>query len=461
MNKKKQLAACLVFSLGLTWSAPVWAADTTASSTDTTAVSTAQTKGTAVSPTKPNTLTLQEIQTLAVQKNPNAQKASLSLKLAENSLAMAGNDLRSAESSVQGLSYESGDNSEAQAQIAALQQQIKAIQASNANWQSDATDSAAIALLNAQIANLQASLGSASSSMQSSFEALLAQRQSAESKVDSAENAKKDAEHSKDELAVQMRYTTAQLVTKEQQLEQSAALLQKQYTLAIKQQELAELQKELGLSTALDATNSYLSAAQIAAQLNQTQDSLISVKRAINVMIGRTANAELNIAPVELSNAITTAPTYNEQLVQTIKTKNYALKTLQRDINNYHEQAEDLRAVGSTASDKYEALDYQIALKRLEVKNAETDLADTVKAAIDEVKTTGESYKNTQLAYSAAQTTYEQSKLRYDLGMIAALELQGAEVTLQKAEADNNAAAYNHYLANMKYQAITQGVAVQ
>ena len=294
--------------------------------------------------------------------------------------------------------------------------------------------------------------------MQSSFESLLSQRQSAESSVDTAENTKKDAENTKDDLAVQMRYTAAQLVVQEQQLEQSIALLQKQYDLAVKQQDLAKLQRELGLVTDLDSTNSHISASQVAAQLNQTKDSLTNVKRAINVMIGRSANAELNIAPVEISTVISTTPAYSDELVKTIKSKSYSLKTLQRDINDYRDQADDLRATGVTASDTYAAIDYQIELKKLEMKNSESDLADTVKSVIDEVKTTGETYRNNQMAYSAAQTTYEQTQLKYDLGMISALEMQSAEATLLKAATDNNTAAYNHYLANLKYQALTQGI---
>lgn len=453
MNKKKQLATCLVLSMSLTMAAPVWAADTTAP---------AQTAAAAATTTqvKPNTFTLADIQKLAVQKNPSVQKVNISLKLAENSLSMAGNDLRDVENSMQNIGYSSADTSKVREQIAGLQAQIAKIKAED-GWESDATKAATVALLNSQIASLQASLGSASGSMESSFEALLAQRQSAESKVDTAENNKKDAERSKEELAIQMRYTAAQMVTQEQQLEQSIELLQKQYDLAIKQQDLAKLQKELGLVTELDSTNSYISASQAAAQLNQAKDNLKNIKRAINVMIGRSADAELNIAPVEMPTVISTTPAYNDQLVKSIKSKSYSLKTLQRDINDYRDQADDLRNSGSIASDTFEAIDYQIELKKLEMKNTENDLADTVKSAIDNVRTTGETYRNSQLAYSAAQTTYDQTKLKYDLGMISALEMQAAEATLLKSAADNNAAAYAHYLANLKYQALTQGVTIQ
>ena len=65
-----------------------------------------------------------------------------------------------------------------------------------------------------------------------------------------------------------------------------------------------------------------------------------------------------------MSTAISTALAYNDLLVLSInKAKNYSLKTLQRDINAYHDQAEDLRDTGSTASDIFEAIDYKIVLK--------------------------------------------------------------------------------------------------
>ena len=454
MNKKKQLATCLVLSMSLTMAAPVWAADTTAP---------AQTVAAAATTTqvKPNTFTLADIQKLAVQKNTNVQQVNLSIKIAENSLAMAGNDLRDVENSMQSISYGSGDSSAAQKQIAELQQQIVSIKDSDKDWEKNATTVATIQLLESQIANIQSSLGSASGTMQSSFEALLAQRQSAESKVDKAENDKKDAEHSKEELAIQMRFSAASLVTEEQQLEQKIDYLQKQYDLAIKQQDLAKLQKELGLITELDSTNSYINASQVAAQLNQAKDGLKTVKRAINVMIGRSADAELNIAPVEMSTVISTTPAYSDQLVKSIQSKNYSLKTMQRSINEIRDTADTYRSNGVIASDTYQSLDYQIEAQKLAMKNEETTISNTVKSVVDEVKTTGENYRNSQLAYNAAQTTYDQTKLKYDLGMISALDMQTAELSLLQAAVANNTAAYAHYLANLKYQALTQGVAVQ
>lgn len=453
MNKKKQLASCLVLSLSMTMAIPAWAADTTTITAQTPSVSTTQ--------VKPNTFTLQDIQKLMVQNNSSVKSMNVALKMAETQLAMAGNSLRDAENAMQSLSYSSSstDNSVVQSEIAGLQAQIDAI-TQVAGWESDPTKSATVALLESQIASLQSSLGASSGSLQSSYTSLLAARQSAESEVTSAENSKKDAEQSKDELTITMRYQAANLVIQEQQLEQSIALLQKQYDLAIKSQEIADLQKELGMATDIDRTNSYLNASQAAAQLNQTKNNLTTMKRTLNVMMGRAADAELNIAPLEMSTVITAAPTYNDQLVKTAQSKNYSLKTLQRNINSAKDQAEDLRSNGINASDQFQLIDYNIESKRLEMKNTETSVADSVKAAIDEIKTTGEAYRNSQLAYSTAQTTYEQTKLKYELGMISAIDMQSAELSLLQAETSNHSAAYAHYLANQKYQALMNGVSV-
>lgn len=454
MNKKKQIASCLVLSLSMTMAIPAWAADTT--------TTTAQTPSASTTQVKPNTFTLQDIQKLVVQNNSSVKSMNVALKMAETQLAMAGNSLRDAETAMQSLSYDSSssDISEVQSAIAGLQAQIDAIKQNNPSWSTDPTTSATIALLESQIASLQSSLGASSGSLQSSYTSLLAARQSAESEVTSAENSKKDAEQSKDELTITMRYQAANLVIQEQQLEQSIALLQKQYDLAIKSQEIADLQKELGMATDIDRTNSYLNASQAAAQLNQTKNNLTTMKRTLNVMMGRAADAELNIAPLEMSTVITAAPTYNDQLVKTAQSKNYSLKTLQRNINSAKDQAEDLRSNGINASDQFQLIDYNIESKRLEMKNTETSVADSVKAAIDEIKTTGEAYRNSQLAYSTAQTTYEQTKLKYELGMISAIDMQSAELSLLQAETSNHSAAYAHYLANQKHQALMNGVSV-
>ena len=443
MNKTKQIASALVLtmSMTMTMAVPALAADTTGASTNTNA--------TIVGQVKPNTFSLKDLQTLAVQKNTSVQTVNVSLKLAENGRMMAGNALRDVENSLQAAANTSVDTSGIMQQMQELQQQIAAT-----------TDPTMKAVLEMQLAQLQSSAEAASSSMSSSYESLISARQSAESQVKSAENSEKDLENTKDELAIQMRYAMASLVISEQQLEKQIELLEKSCALAAKSQEIAKLQEQLGLSTQLDTTASNINAAETTAQLNQAKDSLTTLKRQINVMAGRPANAELNIAPVEVPTTITKAPTYNNDLVKAVTNKNYSLKTLQRDINNYHDQAEDLRDSGYTGSDKYQAIDYNIELKRIEMKDTETNVSNSLKSALDKINTTGETYRNKQQSYQKAQQYYEQTKMRYDLGMISQIEMQSAELTLLQAQTEEATAAYNHYLANEAYQALTKGVNV-
>ena len=447
MKKTKQIASALVLTMSMTMAAPVLAADTQTSPANQNVTATQ-------GAVKPNTFTLKDLQTLAVQKNTSVQTVNVSLKLAENGRMTAGNSLSDIENAMSSLGSTTVDTSDIEQQIAALQAQRDAITGS------DATSQAMKNLLDMQIAQLQGSLGSASSSIGSSYESLLASKQSAESGVTSAENQKKDLEQTKDELAIQMRYAMASLVISEQQIEKQIELLQKSYDLANKSQEIAALREQLGMSTLLETTGSYISASEAAAQLNQAKDNLTTIKRQINVMAGRPANAELNIAPVDIPTTITKAPGYNNDLVKAVTSKNYSLKTLQRDINDYREQGEDLRATGYTGSEKYEAIDYNIELKKIAMKEQETNVANSLKSALDAINTTGETYRNKQLAYDKAKQDYDQTKIKYDLGMISSLEMQNAELTLLQAEVAERSAAYDHYLANESYQALTKGVSV-
>lgn len=214
------------------------------------------------------------------------------------------------------------------------------------------------------------------------------------------------------------------------------------------------------MSVELDISAKVLESSQTASKLKQAQDGLAVIKRQINDLIGRPVNAELNLAPVELTTNITPAPAYSNKLVEEITKASYKIKTFNRDIGNYRSEAEDLRSSGNTNSNQYNVIDRNIDLKNLEIQTEKVTIANNVKSQLDKIDSTGRAYREAQINYEQAQKTYDYTKQRYDLGMISPLEFEAAELTLLQAEIQNMTAGYEHYLANESFKAMQKGISL-
>lgn len=443
MNKTKRVASCLVLSLGMMIAQPVLAADTT----------------TTVTEVKPNTYTLTQIQTLAEQKNKTAQQLALQWKLLEENRMTLGNSISDIDSSIYAMANSSGMDVSSSGEADSLRALISQLQAQE-GADKDPSIQAQIVLLQGQLAQLEGSASQMASSMQSSISSLQSSKTGLESNLTTVKNNQKDIEQSQDDLKVQMRYLATNLFLSALEMEQNIALLEKNYELALKMEELEKLKNQLGMSVELDISAKILESSQTASKLKQAQDGLTVVKRQINDLIGRPVNAELNLAPVELTTNITPAPLYSNKLVDEITKANYKIKTLNRDIGDYRSEAEDLRSSGNTNSNQYNVIDRNIDLKNLEIQTEKVTIANNVKNQLDKIDSTGRAYREAQINYEQAQKTYDYTKQRYDLGMISPLEFEAADLTLLQAEIQNMTAGYEHYLANESFKAMQKGISL-
>lgn len=442
MNKTKQIASCLMLSFGMMIAQPVLAADTV----------------TAVTETKPNTYTLAQIQNLAVQKNATKKQLDLQWKLLEENRMTIANSISGIDDSIYAMANSGADmggsGSAEGEQIRAL---ISALQREDPDGKNPSTQ-AQIMLLQGQLAQIEGAASSMVSSLQSSIDSLQSSKESLETNLTTVKNNQKDLERSKEELDTQMRYLATNLVLQALEMEQNIKLLEKNYELALKMEELEKLKSSLGMSVELDISTKMLEASQVASKLQQAQDGLTVIKRQINDLIGRPLNAELNVAPVELTTNITPAPLYSQKLVDEITKNNYKIKTLNRDIGDYRTEAENLRSHGNSDSNKYNVIDRNIDLKNLEIQTSKTTIANNVKNQLDKIDSTGRAYKEAQINYDKEKKNYEYTKQRYDLGMISPLEFESAELALLQAEIQNMTAGYEHYLANEQFKAMQKGI---
>lgn len=309
--------------------------------------------------------------------------------------------------------------------------------------------------LNIQYQSAVASQSAAYASASSGFESAVENIKKLDNSLDSLGYKKDDLDKSMKDLETQMRYTAASLSLSVVQLEKSIALLEDQISLADKSVEIAELQGKLGMNISTDIEKQHTSKKEAEKSLEDMREQLTTVKRQINILIGRNAGNPLEVVPMSLPVAIDPAPSYTEDLVKKFTDVNYKLKTLERD----KQELKDTIDVESD-SDEREDVDYQVETKNQDIKDQTQAVSDNLKALLAKINSDGEAYQVSRQKYVTEKKNFEYTQKKYDLGMISELEMRSAELSLKQAEMTNVQNGYQYYLDWQKYYAAEKGVEI-
>ncbi len=296
---------------------------------------------------------------------------------------------------------------------------------------------------------------SMAASVQSGLDSALAGIDQINDSLDDLENDKDDLNKAMKDLETQMRYTAASLSLSAIQLEKSIALLEDQITLADKSVQIAELQQKLGMNIVTDVEAQQANKKEAEKNLEDMEENLSTVKRNINILIGRNAGNPLEIVPMNLPVAIDPAPAYTEALIDKFVDNNYTLKTLERDKADLKDSVDS-----DMGSDERQNVDYQVEAKNQEIKNQEQAVEDNLKAMLAKINSDGEAYKVSRQKYVTEKKNFEFTQKKYELGMISEIQLRQAELSLKTAEMTNMQNGYQYYLDWQKYYAAEKGVDV-
>lgn len=445
MKKKtlKTVAAATVLTLGLSvMPAPAYAVSTNI---------VAETKNV-------NTLTISQIQDLAVIYNDTKQSLMLKQKQLELQAQMMRNERRSIENQISSMgdSSMSGGSQQIGGALAGLQAQLEA------EMKKEAPDQAVITQLNAQIAAMKIQYGSAvateqsmAAQMQSGLDSALAGIEQINDGLDSIAEGKDDLDKAMKDLEKQMRYTSAALALNVVQLDKSIELMEDNAALLERSVKIAELQQKLGMTTAVNVASTQTSLVELKKSIADQQETMDNLKRSINILIGRSANSELEVVPMNLPVAIEAAPAYTPQLVKKFLDNDYSLKTMERDKTNLKDSVKD-----DMGSDEKQEIDYNVMAKDMEIDNKRQAVQDNLKAMIAKINSDGQAYNVSRQKYVTEKKNFEFAQKKYELGMISEIALRQAEATLKQAEMTNMVNGYAYYLDWQKYYLAEKGVDV-
>lgn len=399
-----------------------------------------------------NTLTISQIQDLAVIYNDTAQKLQLSMKQIDLGEQMSRNERHSLENSINSM----GGSSMGDSSSAAIQEEIQNFIATNYPTNPEAAkEDSEYKYLMLKLENAIAMEQSMAASMQSGLDSALAGIDQINDSLDDLKNNKDDLNKAMKDLETQMRYTAASLSLSAVQLEKSIAFLEDQITLADKSVQIAELQQKLGMNIVTDVEAQQANKKEAEKNLEDMKENLSTVKRNINILIGRNAGNPLEIVPMNLPVAIDPAPAYTEALIDKFVDNNYTLKTLERDKADLKDSVDS-----DMGSDERQNVDYKVEAKDQEIENQEQAIENNLKAMLAKINSDGEAYKVSRQKYVTEKKNFEFTQKKYELGMISELQLRQAELSLKNAEMTNMQNGYQYYLDWQKYYAAEKGVDV-
>ena len=412
-----------------------------------------------------NTLTLTEIQELAVIYNDTLDSLELSIKQLENQEAMTRNQKRDVENELDYLYYteigDSGTTATMSAAIASLKTQIatKQEQIKNPENAGNAEQlKAEITELTADLLsyeNALASQKSAAQQLDNAFDQAISGIDQLDDALDQMAEGKEDLQDAIEDLAHIMRYTSSQLALSIVQLTDSAALMEKQVALLDKSIAIYELQEKLGMATAINVDTQRTSKVEAENQLRDTMEQIDNLKRSLNQLIGRPANNELNVVPMKLVNVIDPAPKFTQELID-------EFVEIDPDVVALLEERQDLKdsVKSGMGSDEKQDIEYQIQAKDLEIKKQRQAAEDDLKAMIATMNKNAVNYRVSMEKLATEQKNFEIAQKKYELGMISQLQLMQNEMALAQAELTNLSNGYQHYFDWQQFKLARQGIAL-
>ena len=332
-----------------------------------------------------NTLTLSEIQELAVLYNDTVDSLELNIKQIENQEMMTRNQKRKINNQIQSVG--NTDMSEAQAGLEEMEAQLKLLEATMVGSQ-DPAIYASYAALKGQYESAKSSLKSGEQQLDATFDQLVDGREQLDDTLDQLADGKDDLQDAIEDLEQIMRYTSAQLALSIVQLTDSVELMEKQIALIDKSIAVYELQEQLGMATTISVDSQRTSKVEAENQLRDTKEQLDNLKRSLNQLIGRPVNNPLEVVPMELTGVIDPAPKFTQELINEFVEINPQMVTLL-------EEREDLKdsVKKDMGSDEKQDIEYQIQAKDMELKKQRQAAEDDLKAMIATIEKNAVNYR--------------------------------------------------------------------
>lgn len=396
------------------------------------------------------TLTMSQIQDLAVIYNRNNESFELQQDILELNKTTTRNSRRSLQDAINSASIGAGGGS---SELDGLKQTLD-IMKTQLGGEDAAKLNPGYVALEMQYKTAQSSMAAAQMQQMSSVDAMIDQLQSINGALDDLDVATEDLDKSMSDWKREVRLVAEKLCLNYAQLTKTIELTKQQVALAEKAVAITEVQERLGMAVTTDMLSAQSSLLEAQNSLAGLEENLDMLKRQINLMIGRNMGSPLEITGIMAPPiAIEPAPPYTVALIDHFIDNNYELKTLERTKAEYKDT--DLTELGS---DERKSLDQDIKATDMQITAKKESIENNLKSLLAKINSDGKAYQVARDKYVNEKKLFEYNKVKYERGMISELDFMRAELTLNSAELQYMQAGYTYHNDWQKYNALQDGI---
>lgn len=390
------------------------------------------------------TLTLEELQELAVENSRSMEKLDLMIEQADRQVRILKNDLSNLR---YGRSVQVYDSIQATRQLlGALQLQRQAI-TKNPDY-SDAQKELLLSGVDAQIANANNTI----MSLQQSQMSLGSAQKQLQQALDGAEDAQKDVERLKVEAELRLKNGVAEQVFSIFQTEDSIKYLEKSYNYILKLTEIERLKKDLGMTNTVVIDQFAVQASDLGKQLQRLQETYEVLFRQINDMIGKDPGTPLQIERVPVPNGARPAPSYSE-ISELVFDNAYNLYKIDREIERLEDELDD-----TDGSHEQLIVRADIRKKELEKTDAKIGIENSLKNLLADYNEKSKALQLAQISLNTARQNYQWNKIKEELGIMSPMDLMESELQYVKAKNDLTKAGFDYQLVSNKLELAKEGI---
>lgn len=280
-----------------------------------------------------------------------------------------------------------------------------------------------------------------------------AQMDAAKKMYDAAKYANEDLKKTAKNVALKLEYGVEKLYLNMLNLKSSIKIAESNLKRLKDLLEIERSKLEMGLSTVLQVENVIQQVRNIERQLKELNDNYESLKWQLNRQIGRAPTSNIVLAPVEFRPV-----EYGDNLNSSTESALKALLALEQFNRTIDDKKREIEHKKFTESDKVERLEIEILDIESSIDDSQFQVNYSVKNCWDKLYLARENIVNSQAKYDSAKKEYDFTELRYNLGMIAKIELDGALLLLEQAAVGLEQAAYDYYLAARELYLTENGI---
>ncbi|MFZ5945174.1 MAG: TolC family protein [Bacillota bacterium] len=280
--------------------------------------------------------------------------------------------------------------------------------------------------------------------------------------MDAAKSAYDQAQYFNDDTVVNIEqtkkiieYSIEKLFINISNLNKDILLFEENIELQKRLLDIERKKLELGMNTSLLVEQNNQELILMNKQFQTMKNQLREMQWELNRSIGRDKNAPVVLAPITIEKV--TYQSNNKDSFEKAKDASLSIEQYKRTIADKNHDIIDKR---ETASDKVEKLQYEVKQNQISIDDKEFSIEKSVIKLRERIDLAQKTLIDTEKALKISNVDLNNTILQFNLGIIAKINLQTAELANKQSKLASEKAEYDYYLVSRELELAENGMFV-